>query len=54
MPRGYEGNYLESTEREDKFELGQIITRYGKKFRITAINWNKANRVWDIYGVEVN
>jgi hypothetical protein len=53
MPRGIEGHFIESTQNKYKFELGQIINRYGKRFRITAINWNRANQVWDIYGVEV-
>ena len=54
MPKGFEGSYIESTKNEYKFTLGQIIVRYGKRFRITAINYDRVNKVWDIYGVEVH
>lgn len=45
--------YLESTSREDKFHVGQIITRYGNKYRITRIEWNKRDKVYEVYGILV-
>lgn len=45
--------YIESTINENKFFIGQIIVRYGKKFRITRIVEDTANDLFDIYGIEI-
>jgi hypothetical protein len=45
--------YLESVRREGKYQVGQVINRYGKKYRIVKIEYNSSEKTWAIFGEEV-
>ena len=50
MPRpNINDRYLETTSRADKYEVGQLLNRWGKWVEVTRIEEEKDGSGWRVY-----
>lgn len=49
MPRPQD-THIEFTKREDKYQPGQRVQKFGVTYVITRIEYDKKEKGWHIYG----